>query len=90
MAQGQSAAMSSAAQIAMPSEFGRKWEEEYLNTELPLSNLLHAGYSVKLKINNMKYEEVYLYKIILHTFFKLSILVMPSDKEQITVSRNIT
>ena len=47
----QSAALSYATQHAMLSEFGGKWEAEFRNTRLPLSTLLHAGYSVKLKIN---------------------------------------
>ena len=44
----QSAALSSATQHAMPSEFGRKLGTECLNTRFPLPNLLCAGYSVKL------------------------------------------
>ena len=46
---GESAALSSATQHAMPPEIGEKWETEYLNTRLPLPTLLCAGYSVKLK-----------------------------------------
>ena len=42
------AALSSATQHAIPSEFGRKWGTECLKTRFPLSTLLHAGYSVKL------------------------------------------
>ena len=45
---GQSAALSSAIQHAMPPEFGRKWGKECLNTKFPLPTLLCAGYSVKL------------------------------------------
>ena len=43
-----SAALSSATQHAMPSEFGRKWRTECVNTRFPLPTLLCAGYSVKL------------------------------------------
>ena len=43
-----SVALSSATQHAMPSEFGRKWGTECLNTRFSLPTLLYAGYSVKL------------------------------------------
>ena len=43
-----SAALSSATQHTMPSEFGRKWGTECLNTEFLLPTLQCAGYSVKL------------------------------------------
>ena len=33
-------------QRTMRPEFGGKWEVECLSTRLPLSTLLHAGYSV--------------------------------------------
>ena len=46
-----SAALSSATQHAMPSEIGRKWETECLNTRFPVPSLLWAGYSVKLIID---------------------------------------
>ena len=39
----------------MPPEFGGKWEADCLNTRVPLSTLLHEGYSVKLMINLFKY-----------------------------------
>ena len=42
----QSAAVSSETQHAMPSEFGRKWGTECLNTRFPLSIPLGAGYSM--------------------------------------------
>ena len=44
-----SAALSSATQHAMYSEFGRKWGTECLNIRFPLPALQSAGYSVKLK-----------------------------------------
>ena len=46
---GQSSALSSATQHAMPPVFGGKWGTEFLNTRFPLPNLLCAGYSEKLK-----------------------------------------
>ena len=46
---GESAALSSATQHAMPPEIGGKWGTECLNTKFPLPTLLCAGYSVKLK-----------------------------------------
>ena len=48
---GESAALSSATQHAMPSEIGRKWAAECFNIRFPLPTLLCAGYSVKLKKN---------------------------------------
>ena len=45
-------ALSSATQYEMPPEFGGIWGE-FLNTRLSLSTYLHAGYSVKLKKNNI-------------------------------------
>ena len=47
---GESAALSSATQHAMPPEIGKKWGTECLNTRFPLPTLLRAGYSVKLII----------------------------------------
>ena len=41
--------LSSASKHAMPPEFCGNWRAECLNTERPLSTLLDAGYSVKLK-----------------------------------------
>ena len=46
---GESAALSSATQHAMPPEIGGKWRTECLNTRFPLLTLLCAGYSVNLK-----------------------------------------
>ena len=43
-----SAALRSATHHVMPSEFGRKWGTECLNTRFPLPPLQCAGYSVKL------------------------------------------
>ena len=40
----------SVTQHAMPRKFGEIFGMEYLNTRVPLPALLHAGYSVKLKI----------------------------------------
>ena len=48
---GETAALNSATQHAMPPEIGGKWGTEGLNTRFPLPTLLCAGYSVKLKIN---------------------------------------
>ena len=45
---GQSAALSSATQHAMPPEFSGKWGTEVLNTMIPLPTQPCGGYSVKL------------------------------------------
>ena len=48
----------SVTQHAMPPKFGRKWRREYFITRFPLSTMLCARYSVKLKIllNKRKYK----------------------------------
>ena len=43
--------MVSRQNAAKPRELGGKWKAECLNTMLPLPELPHAGYSVKLKKN---------------------------------------
>ena len=48
MVQGHKAALSSATQHVMPSEFGREWGTECFSTRFPLPTLMCAGYSVKL------------------------------------------
>ena len=52
----QSAALSSAFQLAMPSELDGKWGSECFNTRLRLPTLFCAEYSVKLmlKLNENK------------------------------------
>ena len=50
---GESAALSSATQHAMPPEIGGGWGTECLNTRF---TLLCAGYSVKLKKKQNRYE----------------------------------
>ena len=46
---GESEQLSSATQHSMPPEIGGNWGTECLNTRFPLSTLVGAGYSVKLK-----------------------------------------
>ena len=52
----QRAALSSATQHTLPTEFGGKWGTECLNTRLPLPTMLCAGYSVKLKKNYISHQ----------------------------------
>ena len=41
--------LSSASQLAVSQKFGAKWRTQCLNARFPLSTLIYAGYSVKLK-----------------------------------------
>ena len=51
----QSAALSSAAQHAMPPEFGKKWGTECVNTRFPLPTVLCAYYYGVIKKTLQKY-----------------------------------